>query len=495
MRTVPGTARLAPLVWALVGLAFVLPAGPAHAGLLNERLSREPFGVQFGPGTARLDAMGLAIAAPDENNEINLFDFGDNPAGLLADRDAWSLDSRYEHRERFDRDPEFPGNEFLGNTYSILAAFRNTGTRAVGLSVDYLDSKLGAPDGDRFKYKQTRYRLIYNQMFGKLSAAAEFRYMDEKEDQTGGDAFYNIEHNTASLAGLLGASYQVHPYASLSARGAIERTNIEGRASSDAFDDNFDWERPAGSLEGQAFFDNARLKGAVTYGVTEGAGEETIDAAWSPLFVFNPGPYFVEFEATTFTEDNQIDQFRTRWEYAIVPGRARVAGSYSASGRDYTANTNPIVIGSVEERFLSDDRDELGLGGSLTLLNDRLLVGAEYGLLANTLEDLDPLTGYVEKTDIGQFNVGGEFIAADNLALRGGLSFRSIEREDRSTGIPEADYRARRQGTTSEQLASFGVGWVPRGGALQIDAAYTAGIGSDYELTQNRATLYARVLF
>jgi hypothetical protein len=492
MRTSVVRATLPVLV---LGLGAIAAGRPADAGLLNERIAREPFGIRFGTGTARLDAMGLSIAATDENNEINLFDFGDNPAGLLADRDAWSVDARFEHRERFDRDPDFRGNDFLGNTWSLLAAFRNTGKRAVGMAIDYLDSNLGADSGNRFKYKQTQYRLLYNQMFGRLATGLEFRYLDEKEDQTGGDDFYNIEHTSSSVMGLAGAAYQVHEYASLSARGAIERSNIEGRARSDAYDDTFDWDRPAGSLEGQAFVDHPRLKGAVTYGVTEGAGEETIDAAWSPLFIFNPGPYFVEFQATTFTEDNEIDQFRTRWEYQVVPGRARVAGSYAASGRDYSSITNPIVIGSRQERLLSDDRDQLALGGSLTLLNDRLLVGAEFGRLGNTLEDLDPLTGYVQETTIGQFSVGGEYIAADNLALRSGLTFRSIDRDDRFTGTPAADYRVRRQGSVSEQLVSFGAGWVPRGGALQIDASYTTGFGSDFELTQNQATLYARVLF
>ena len=126
----------------MVATLCLVLAGSSAAGLLNERISRQPFGIEFGPGQARLDGMGLSIAAPDENNEINLFDFGDNPAGLLADRDAWSVDARYSHRERFDRDPESRGIEYLGDIYSVLAAFRNTGSRAIGVELDYLDKEI-----------------------------------------------------------------------------------------------------------------------------------------------------------------------------------------------------------------------------------------------------------------------------------------------------------------------------------------------------------------
>ncbi|MDZ4804327.1 MAG: hypothetical protein SGI90_05660 [Candidatus Eisenbacteria bacterium] len=470
-------------------------AGPSAAGLLNERISREPFRIGFGPGQARLDGMGLSIAAHDENNEINLFDFGDNPAGLLSDRDSWSVDARYSHQERFDRDPGSHGIEYLGDLWSLLVAFRNSGSRAVGVELDYLDTKLQTGAGNSYKYKQKQYRLLYNQMFGRLAGGVEFRYQDELEDQTGGEDFYSIEHNAASLTGLLGLSYEFHQWASLSARGAIERTNIDGRASSDSYDDRFDWAQPAGSIEGQLFVHHPRLTGAVTYGLTQGAGEEKVNAAWSPLFIFNPGPYYVEFESKTFTEDNEINLLRTRWEYQVVPDVARLAASYSASGRDYKAISNPLVIGSRTERTVTDDQNQFGLGGSVTLLKARLLLGAEYGRVAYSLEDIDPLTGFTEDTTIGQFSVGGEYLAADNLALRTGLSFRSIDREDRVSPTPDVDYLTRRQGGVSEQLLSVGGGWVPRGGAVQVDAAFTTGIGSDYELKQKHVSLYARILF
>ncbi|TPW15584.1 MAG: hypothetical protein FD129_862 [bacterium] len=476
-------------------LLILLMPGSSNAGLLNERISREPFGLGFGPGQVRLDGMGLSIAAPDENNEINLFDFGDNPAGLLSDRDSWSVDARYSHRERFDRDSGSRGIEILGDIYSALGAFRSSGTSAVGVEIDYLDTKLQTGAGDAYKYKQNQFRLLYNQMFGGLGAGLEFRYQDESEDQTAGDNFYAIEHNSARLTGLLGLSYEVHRYASLAARGAVERGNIEGRASGDSYDDSFDWEQPAGSVEGQLFVHHPRVTGAVTYGVTEGAGEETINAAWSPLFVFNPGPYYVEFESTTFTDKSEVDLLRTRWEFQVVPQVARIAASYTTSGRDYSVTANPLVVGSRNDRELTDDQSQFGLGASLTVLKDRLLIGTEYGQLSYSLEDLDPLTGYVEDTTIGQFSLGGEYLAADNLALRTGLSFRSIDRDDTLSPTPAQDYQARRQGSVSEQLLSLGAGWVPRGGTVEVDASFTTGIGSDYEITQNHVSLYARVLF
>ena len=494
MIRIPSTSARAVTSGALAAAVLVASA-PAGAAILNDRLSREPSSFTFGTGTARLDGMGLTIAAPDENNEINSLDYGDNPAGLLADRDAWSVDARYSHEERIDKEVELPGNDFLGNTWSLLAAFRSNGVRAIGLAVDYLDGEVGVGNDAQYKYKQTQYRLIYNQMFGRLAAGLEFRYLEETEDQTAGSLFYGIEHDSNVAMGVAGLEYRFNPWISLSARGSLERSNITGLASGDEFHDTFDWERPAGGLEGQLFVDRERLHGAAIYGKSNGAGEETISAEWSPLFEYNPGPYFVQFETETFTEDFDVNPFRTRWEYELIPARARVAASYNSSGIDYATVANPIVIGSRDERLLTDDRDHFTLGGSATLMNDRLLLGAQYARLKNTLEDLDPLTGYTEETTIGQFNVGGEVIATDNLALRGGLGFRTIENQDVVGDTPDPDYEPRRQGSNGETLLSLGAGWVPRGGTLQVDAAYTGRLASDIDLKENHVSLSARILF
>ena len=66
----------------------------------NERFQFSPLRIQYGLGSVRLEGMGGFLSAvPDENNEINLNDFGRNPAGFGDDRDSWVMESRYSHRE------------------------------------------------------------------------------------------------------------------------------------------------------------------------------------------------------------------------------------------------------------------------------------------------------------------------------------------------------------------------------------------------------------
>ena len=218
-----------------VGLAFGIgAAGTSFAELIESRIGQEPVRLTYGPGTTRLDGMGLRIAAPDENNEINLFDFGGNPAGLLTDRDAWSIDFRMAHAEYVERDPRLSGFDYKGNTYSFLGAYRKTADQAFAGGYDLIQSSLRRADTPRSDFENIRYRFLYNRFFGKASFGFELRYENEIEDLVNPRLIYYIEHNTDAFVGVAGLSYPVQEYVTLAARGDIRRSQVNGTAQSDA---------------------------------------------------------------------------------------------------------------------------------------------------------------------------------------------------------------------------------------------------------------------
>ena len=477
----------------VVGL--LLAAAPAAGQILQNRLATEALSVVSGVGTSRLDGMGLRLAAADENNEANLFDLGDNPAGLLADRDAWSLDTRWTHQERYESDPRTRGFNYNGNTYSAFAGFRHAGRLAIGGGYEFLDGRLRDRSNPITRFSQNTLRMVYNQNFGRLDAGLELRVGSESEDVRNAHQDYLIEHKTSAMIGIAGAAYHLHDYVTVAARGALDRSSVDGVSRSDQHEDDLAWDRPSGSAEAQLFVSHPRLDGGLVFGREKGAGEEILSAAWSPLFRFNPTNYFVRFESRTFTDEHTTDYFRTKWEARLIPDRVGLAASFRRGASDYMVRSDPVVVGSREASDQSLTQSEFGLGGHMLFLNQRLMLGAEYFRGGQKLEDRNILTGYTEETSTNSLNLGGEYLMLENLAARAGWGLRTQKNDDGLVAGPAPDYRARPQGTFDETTASVGLGYIPRGGILQVDAAWTVGLASDLDVSQNRVSLYARLLF
>jgi len=475
-----------------VGLAALWFPGTARPELIEQRIGQEPIRLTYGTGTTRLDGMGLRIAAPDENDEINLFDFGNNPAGLLADRDAWSVDFRMAHQEYVERDPRLSGFDYKGNTYSFLGAYRRTSDQAFGGGYDLIQSNLKRNGESRSRFDNIRYRFLYNRLFGPASFGFEFRYENEVEDLQNPGRLYYIEHNTDAFTGVAGLSYPVHEYVTVAARGDIRRSTVNGTAQSDEFLDKFDWNRPKGSADAQVFVTHPRLKGGLTVGKLKGAGEENVEIGWSPLFLFNPTLRFVRFEREPLTEKASTDRLSTRWEYEAVPGLFSVAGAFRSESSSNLVVAVPTVSGSESSSDVDSDYSDFGLGGNLLLAGQRLFVGGEFHSVNDKVTDHDPLDGFILERTTSTFSVGAEYLLFENLAIRNGWAVRSEDRKA-SSGNETLDLGL--TGTYSATTASFGVGLVPRGAALQLDAAYSVDLSSDLDIDRSGFSMYARLLF
>ena len=90
---------LALLGWtALLGMPFV-----AQAQFIDFQAEQQGIPFTDDPSLSRLISMGgLRFVIPDENNEINLADFGGNVAGIAADKDGWSVEWTYDKLRNTD---------------------------------------------------------------------------------------------------------------------------------------------------------------------------------------------------------------------------------------------------------------------------------------------------------------------------------------------------------------------------------------------------------
>ena len=125
-------------------------------------------------------------------------------------------------------------------------------------------------------------------------------------------------------------------------------------------------------------------------------------------------------------------------------------------------------------------------------MNQRLFLGGEFHRFNDKLTDLDVLEGYVRERTTSTMSVGGEYLLFENLAIRNGWAFRS---DDRKASSENPDFEPGLTGSNSATTASFGLGLVPGGGILQLDAAYSLDVSSDLDIDQSGFALYARLLF
>jgi hypothetical protein len=144
-RAVPAHALFAAAL-----LAAGLSAAPAGAQFLASELERTQFDQRLRQPSLRLATLGrLSLAFDDENNEINQWDFGNSPVGLLDDRAGNSvdlfLDSGGRTAERTIGGREREVDRVEGSVYGLSAAARNPGKFAFGIDAGFQALGSGIP--------------------------------------------------------------------------------------------------------------------------------------------------------------------------------------------------------------------------------------------------------------------------------------------------------------------------------------------------------------
>ena len=140
----------APAMFALALAALGLAASPAGAQFLSTGLDRTQFDQRLRQPALRLATLGrVTLAFDDENNEINQWDFGNSPVGLLDDRSGNSLDMYLDNSARKAKHSIGPLTREIervdGTVYGIAVGARNPGKFAFGLEAGVQGLGTGLP--------------------------------------------------------------------------------------------------------------------------------------------------------------------------------------------------------------------------------------------------------------------------------------------------------------------------------------------------------------
>ena len=289
------------LWWTWLALAGVVMAAPADAQLLLERLFLWP-GVVEGPGQVRLKGMGgFQIAVPDENNEINLWDYAQNPAGYGDDRDSWGLDTRYTHDEFVDRSLTSTRDDLNFNTGFLELGYRRPGKIGVGGRLIYSELDARIVEAASTSYQLSGFSLFINKYFGQnVSVGAGFTSRGDTRDEVT-NAVYNINHSGSRVNGILGVAYTPVEGVLLGGKAELGQSTIDGESIGPFHTDTFEWTRPTSLVAVHGFLSRGRVNRGADFSRGNLEGDETVRASWSERFVFNPTNEVITFDATTFT--------------------------------------------------------------------------------------------------------------------------------------------------------------------------------------------------
>jgi hypothetical protein len=480
--------RAAWIVLTLTAGAAVVPTVAGAQELITERLFLLPAQVDLGPGTVRLDGMGgFEAVVPDENYEIDLYDFSRNPAGFGDDRDSWSIDTRYSHKELTERDARSTGNDVKINDGSLLIGYHAPGDMGVGGRIDY--AKVQALDvvDERDDFTVTGLVLIGSRYFtDKLTLGANLSRTSEDEN-TFSPSIYNISHNGGVTRAGLGAGYHLAEGVVIGARGEIFSTQLDGESRGPFHTDTFNWSRPGGTWAVQGFVDRGRLHAGADFSRQKLQGDESVHISWSQRFVYNPTDENVSLNLDTFTEDRVNKQFRGRARLDVVPGQVTVGAAVLEGREDFKVLTNPNAIGSQVSQDVNAKSSAYVGGVSWVGVQSRLLVAAEAKVAKTDVTSYDEAGAITNSLDDKSIRVGGEYLLGETLVGRLGL-IRSRLKQDYEA-LPDRD------GSFNTTTLATGIGVVPAGGIWQFDFAYDVDVQADLNVDRSRFSAYVKYLF
>lgn len=447
---------------------------------------------------ARLAAMGgLRFVVPDENNELNLADFGANLAGVAADKDGWSLESSFS-RVRITEDfastfrgaPVIQRNAVSGETSITRAIYRNGDGRAIGGTFRWNGQSVHLRYGDRSRTRGPEVSAFWNEAFGDLALALGMSRWSDEQSLKSPDVFA-VHHASTVLDWTLAAAYPAFGL-EWGAQASYDRVRIEGKSldPSGFHQDDFEWLRPTQKLRLSALLPEGgdlELGANVSFFQLDGA--EDAEISWSDRFPGNPGGFDFQRDVPVFEEEESGARIEARALHWL--GWAPRVGAFVAR----ETRTSDVVeaanfVGSRRAGSLDRTRTEFGGGFGTSLLGERLTVGVEgLGIFqSDETTDREGIRAEVTSRDVSG-RVGVEWFSRPDFALRGGYE-RLIFDED--TDAPFT--------LQTGQAATAGFGWVPKGALYVVDGMVrfvdrtpdeTGGAERDgFELA-----LYGRLLF
>ena len=464
----------------LLALAFA-PAAHAQFIAYESRLAGLPLFDSF--SSARLTAMGgLELVVPDENRELNLFDFGRNLAGLAEDKDGWSIEAQYARRtDALDYNSMLGGapirqRQVINQNAALTQIVSRQGGKALGATVQFdsqdQDYRFGADN----LMRGPRIAGYYNQSFGGLRCAVGATRWTDNEDIASPDVF-SIRHTSDVWLVNLAAAIHVAGI-DLGGQADLENVTISGKSRDAAgfHQDEFEWRRPATKLRATAVLARpGRLQAGVNLAVGSRNGTEEVKVSWSDRFPANPGRFSYANRTPTFHEKEREVRFEGRASYRLSgPLRLSGYGSFDRFKSDVTEAGN--WIGSRRAQDAKDKLARLGGGIGTSLAQGKLIVGVEVFGLFRTNDLVVPRSDTSIKSRDLELTVGGEWLVRPAVALRAGYTRQTV---DEDVDQPET--------LNAGNGISFGFGYLPRGGLVSLDAGVRGiSLDPDGETGSNR---------
>jgi hypothetical protein len=491
------------------GYRFVLVAAlGAICSLASVRVSSAQYlsyradqlGVSIDPAArgVRLLSLGaMRFVIPDENNEINLADFGQNLSGVATDKDGWSVESWFSRRRMTE---DFPANyrgapviqrdTFNSEVAHTRVIYRNGNGRAIGGSFQWTGHSTVLRYGDQTKTRGPQFEAFWNETFGDLSLALGASRWTDEETLSSIDVF-TVHHASDAVGWTLGASY---PLLGLEWGGQLtsERVRIDGTSvdPSGFHQDDFEWLRPTRKLRLSAFLpEGGDLEFGANFSNFSLDGAEDAQISWSDRFPGNPSGFDFDREVPTFEEEERGSRVEARALYWL--GYApRVAAFAARETRISDVVESSNFIGSRRQGKLDRTRTEVGGGLATSVLEERLTVGVE-GLGVLTTDEIVDRVGtpsQVKSRDVSG-RLGVEWFTRQDFALRAGYERLVL---DADTDAPLT--------LQTGQAASFGFGWVPKGALYVVDGMFryvdrTPDQDGGRERDSFELALYGRLLF
>jgi hypothetical protein len=481
-RRARGRRAPCPAAPALAAGAALLLAAPAGAQFLDLRLDR--VGLERNPraGSMRLDAMGgLLVVGRDENNQISLWDWDGNVAGLVEDRDVTSAELWYSNLNHLVPAVGGVRDDLHLNRGGVLGVYRG-GANAVGVAWNY--AEISAKDETRIprRMKRSEFEGLYSARIGSRVLAGLRAGVATETERNRTAEIYRLTHDAVGGGGGGAIAVRILPELTVAARGDFRHESVDGRSTSVFHTDEFTWDRPSKEGALSAFVDlGPRLEGAASVSRSTLEGREDVILSWSAKFFFNPTPDVFREERPALSEDGTTTTARTRWSSRPIPD-LELGASVDRAKTDYTVETVPNVFGSLgaEDRTRTDTR--LAGGAGYTFLRNRAFAGTEVRRETSEITSrLGAAAGTEERTRTA-FHAGGEWLVSPALATRIGYAYRTDETD---AGGPDL----------ASSFLTAGIGVLLRGGVIELNATYARVLDSDVDLDQNTASAYARLLF
>jgi hypothetical protein len=438
-------------------------ASSASAQISTEFLDRWDLAYRFDRNSARLDGLaGMWVAVEDESREINMWDYGENVAGFLLDRDEWTGDFWLRVASR---DRRLDGRSYSGSIgeSGVRVSFRSY-ERALGLEGNLTagDDSQGS-SGEKHAFSGPRVAIVGNQSIGeRIFLGAAFTHVNEDEKLTRANPL-EAEHHTRRTDFHFGAFYYLMDLVDVGVTAQFARNRIEGVSEDGQHRDTFDWDRPVTRLGFQAILSGQdALKGGVYLRRTLLDGGEELEISWSREFFINPSGVDLTLTVPTLTEELKSMEYGTRWLYAPSPALALgVDASYE--GGSYESEASPTFPAFVTTTDLDFTATGLGVGASVSPVED-LMVAGQFDVSTREIDSVVLASGQNETSSDAAARAGAEYFVRPYLALRGGLAFHLLKYD--------LKFLSERESRDWRSLAwAAGVGWAPRGGFLLLDFA------------------------